>query len=152
LMRFCLWCFLGFAFICLFVKWVSVVQYIFSLVLHFKIWRFPHAFFVYALSNLFHIVYLMLLFLSKVSTLCLFILSPTAFLRSKLELDWNSVLVCILFFFFNWLYNPWWVLASLTTVLQASLSASFVLSVFFLASAFLAFALRGPATLVVFVS
>jgi hypothetical protein len=28
------------------------------------------------------------------------------------------------FFFFNWLYNPWWVLASLTTVLQASLSAS----------------------------
>jgi hypothetical protein len=28
-----------------------------------------------------------------------------------------------IFFFFNWLYNPWWVLASLTTVLQASLSA-----------------------------
>jgi hypothetical protein len=36
--------------------------------------------------------------------------------------EYSHVLPFHLIFFFNWLYNPWWVLASLTAVLQASLS------------------------------
>jgi hypothetical protein len=59
-----------------------------------------------------------------ISVICQYVYQVGKSIGSDIKVKFITLMMSIKHIsFFNWLYNPWWVLASLTTVLQTSLSA-----------------------------